>query len=296
MMRPGNLNYQHLRYFRTVANEGTVLQASRVLHLTPSTVSSQLKVLEEDLGAPLFQRVGRNLVLTPFGTSVLRYADAIFELGDELTRMVTEEQRRVVRVGVSSVLPKLLTRELLRPAIRDDVQLILREGSAAHLESELSSRQLEVVLSDAQLPTFMMSRNVSHLLVETGIAVFGARHFVKKVGDDLPGGLARVPWLVPPTGTSLRQGLEHWWRKHDLIPDIAAIIDDSALLKGLADAGAGVFAAPARMRAAILEGYNVECIGETDEVKERVYAITADEDPKDAVIRAICGLPPSPIR
>jgi hypothetical protein len=47
------------------------------------------------------------------------------------------------------------------------------------------------------------------------------------------------------------------------------------------------------MREAILEGYRVECVGETSEVIERVFAITADKDPQEVAVRAICGMPTS---
>ena len=80
-MRLQDLNFQHLLYFHMVAREGSVLSASQVLHLAPSTVSSQVKSLEERLGQPLFQRAGRNLVLTSFGEAVRRYTGTIFDTG-----------------------------------------------------------------------------------------------------------------------------------------------------------------------------------------------------------------------
>ena len=57
-----HLNYSHLHYFWTVANEGSIARASEVLHITPQTISGQLKLLEEAIGEPLFQRAGRGLV------------------------------------------------------------------------------------------------------------------------------------------------------------------------------------------------------------------------------------------
>ena len=59
-----HLNYNHLHYFWTVANEGSIARASELLHITPQTISGQLKLLEEVVGEPLFQRVGRGLALT----------------------------------------------------------------------------------------------------------------------------------------------------------------------------------------------------------------------------------------
>ena len=78
------LNYHHLLYFWTVAREGTIARASQELRLAQPTISGQIRVLEEHLGEKLFQRSGRNLVLTDIGRVVYRYADDIFGLGREL--------------------------------------------------------------------------------------------------------------------------------------------------------------------------------------------------------------------
>ena len=54
-----HLNYSHLQYFWAVAREGSIAKASQSLHLTPQTISGQLKLLDEAVGQPLFNRVGR---------------------------------------------------------------------------------------------------------------------------------------------------------------------------------------------------------------------------------------------
>jgi len=50
------LNYHHLLYFWTVAREGSLTQGARKLHLTPQTISSQLRMLEDALEEQLFDR------------------------------------------------------------------------------------------------------------------------------------------------------------------------------------------------------------------------------------------------
>jgi LysR family transcriptional activator of nhaA len=57
------LNYHHLFYFWTVAREGSLTEGSRKLHLTPQTVSTQLRTLEAALGEELFDRSGRQFSL-----------------------------------------------------------------------------------------------------------------------------------------------------------------------------------------------------------------------------------------
>ena len=53
------LNYHHLRYFWTVVREGGVSAAARRLRVSQPTVSAQLRALEDTIGEPLFERVGK---------------------------------------------------------------------------------------------------------------------------------------------------------------------------------------------------------------------------------------------
>ena len=66
------LNYHHLLYFWMVAREGSIARAGEQLRLAQPTISGQIRMLEEQLGEKLFQRSGRNLVLTDVGRLVYR--------------------------------------------------------------------------------------------------------------------------------------------------------------------------------------------------------------------------------
>src|SRR5438094_7769885 len=136
------LNYHHLLYFWTVAREGTIARACAQLHLTEPTISGQLRALETALGAKLFDRVGRNLVLTDTGRLVYRYAGEIFSLGRELQDTLNgRPPGRPLRlvVGVAETLPKIIVYQFLQPALRlpDPVHIICDQGKPDYLLSQL---------------------------------------------------------------------------------------------------------------------------------------------------------------
>ena len=84
------LTFHHLRYFWTAAKTESVRKAAEQLHISQPSISAQLKLLEETLGQKLFQRSGRNLVLSDVGQLVLSYADEIFSTGRELMNAVKQ--------------------------------------------------------------------------------------------------------------------------------------------------------------------------------------------------------------
>jgi LysR family transcriptional activator of nhaA len=113
------LNYHHLLYFWMVAREGGLAPAGKALHLSQSSLSAQIKRLEDQLGLSLFERRGRKLELTETGRVAYKYAEEIFGLGREMLEAVRDRpvQRRLrLTVGISDVIPKLLVGTLLEPA------------------------------------------------------------------------------------------------------------------------------------------------------------------------------------
>jgi LysR family transcriptional regulator, transcriptional activator of nhaA len=174
------LNYHHLLYFWHVAREGTISRAAEKLHLGQPAISTQLRSLETSLGIRLFHRVGRNLELTEMGRTVFRYADEIFSLGGELLETIRGQSAgKPVRfhVGVVDVVPKLVAKLLIEPALQlpGPMRLHCVEGTQERLLGELALHQLDIVLSDTPVTGPMKFRVFNHLLGESTIAVFGTR-------------------------------------------------------------------------------------------------------------------------
>ena len=95
------LNYHHLRLFRAVVRAGSVAAAARSLHLTPQTVSEQVRNLEQAMGASLVDRSGRSVRPTETGRLVAAYADEIFDRGRTLLEVVRQrESARPLQVTV----------------------------------------------------------------------------------------------------------------------------------------------------------------------------------------------------
>jgi LysR family transcriptional regulator, transcriptional activator of nhaA len=124
------LNYHHLYYFSVIAEAGGVAPAARKLRLTHSTLSAQLRALEEHFGAALFERRGKRLVLTSFGSDAASYAADIFRLGRELSDFARHggASRNALRVGIVSGIPKTLAQHLLAHRL-GETEILLFAGA-----------------------------------------------------------------------------------------------------------------------------------------------------------------------
>ena len=274
------LNFHHLFYFFTVAREGGVAAAGRVLNLSPATISGQVKALEASLGERLLERAGRSLVLTDHGRLVLSYAESIFALGNEMRSALQVGSERPLRltVGVTDVVPKLVAHRLLQPvfALPQEIHLVCREGTLESLLLELSTHDLDIIIADAPARADVRVRSYSHLLGECGVTFFAAPELAKKHARDFPRSLDEAPLLLPTAGNTLRHALDHWFSSHDVRPWIVGEFEDSALLKVFGQSGIGLFAGPTIIEDDITRQYSVEIVGRTDEVQERFYALALE--------------------
>ncbi|MEM7516662.1 MAG: LysR family transcriptional regulator [Planctomycetota bacterium] len=286
------LNYHHLLYFLTVVEEGGLVPAGERLHVSHSTVSEQLKKLETHLQVKLFERRGRKLQLTEDGTFVHGYARQLFGVGAALVEAVEARRSgRVVlcRVGIDSVIAKLLVRSLLAPmldAVGDALHIRCIEDEREPLIAQLVSRRLDVVLSDAR-PHMVSSAVQGRVLARSPISFFAAPQLARELEGEFPASLQGAPMLVPLAMTRLRLELERWFGERGLRPRIVGEIEDSGLLKAFGQEGRGVFAMPAAVREDVEKQYGVVHLGTVDSVRARVFALTTETSDSNAAVRAL---------
>ncbi len=287
-----SINLKHLRYFWAVAANGSIARAADILHLTPQTISGQLRELEEQLDVKLFEKTGRNLTLTDTGRMVFSYADEMFRLGDELQDVL---QGRIpgaaltLNVGVAMVVPKLLAYRLLEPVLTmdDPVRLVCQEASLSELLADLSIHKLDLVIADCPMSPTLNVRAYNHPLGESGISFYAARSVARRYQKNFPLSLDGAPMLMPTASSALRRMLEQWFESRDIKPVIVAEFDDRALMKAFGEAAAGIFTTPTAVEDDVVGKYGVGVIGRTSDISESFYAISAERRIKHPAVSLI---------
>ena len=286
------LNLKHLRYFWSVASHGSIARAAETLYITPQTISGQLKDLESELGSKLFQREGRQLILTETGRMVFSYADEMFQLGLELQDVLagrTPGSAITLKVGVAMVVPKLLAYRVLEPVLQmpGPVKLICHEAPIVDLLADLSVHKLDMVLADSPVNPALNIRAYNHALGNSGISFFSTPAQAKKLRKEFPMSLNRTPMLMPSSGSNLRRNLENWFEIRGIEPIIVAEFEDRALMKAFGERGSGVFTSPTTVENEVVDKYGVQIIGRTDDFSESFYVISPERRIKHPAINVI---------
>ncbi|MFO0649725.1 MAG: LysR family transcriptional regulator [Polyangiales bacterium] len=286
-----SLNYHHLHYFWLVTEEGSLSGAARRLRLTHSTLSTQLRSLEEALGGALFERRGKRLVLTPFGDDVRGYATDIFRLGNELLDVAggrSTTRGRALRVGTVGTLPKTLTCDLLEPALalEGHSRVMVRQDSLARLVESLAAGRLDLVLAD-EVPADRSGRIHAHVLGETEILLYATPALARKYRGAFPASLQGAPFVMPSLGTTLRRNIDQWLLQSGVAVRVEAEVDDAALLRVFGARGRGVFPVRASVRAEIESVYRVVRVGACVGLRERYYALSVERRVRHPAVAAI---------
>ncbi|KQY15640.1 LysR family transcriptional regulator [Rhizobium sp. Root73] len=270
------LNYHHLRYFRAVAHDGNLTRTAEWLNLSQSALSIQIKQLEERLGHPLFERRGRQLYLTEAGRIALDHADTIFSAGQELVETLKEtgRTRRAIRIGALATLSRNFQMEFLRPILgRSDVDMILRSGSTSELLGALEALNLDIVLLNQAPMTDSVTPFIAQHVYQQRVSLVG-RPSYGKPGAKLADLLGEHPVILPTLESGVRSQFEALVARLGITPQIAAEVDDMAMMRLLAREGAGLAVLPPIVVKGELEAGTLVEFDALPGMIENFYAVT----------------------
>lgn len=291
------LNYKHLRYFWAVAHEGNLTRAAEQMNVSQSALSMQIAKLEDELGHRLFERRGRQLLLTEAGRMALDHADTIFAAGAELLGTLGEQRnqmRQVLRVGAIATLSRNFQIGFLKPLLeRSDVELVLRSGNYAELLASLEAHRLDAVLTNVALTRDAATPWVAHPIAEQPVSIIGSKGF-DVAGRSLPELLGSEPLIVPTPESSIRAGFDALVERLGIRPTIAVEADDMAMLRLIARERTGLAVLPPIVvRDELASGVLTE-IAQLPDLVETFHAITLKRRFPNPLLRQLFGKSESP--
>lgn len=170
-----------LRHLISLAQTGSFTKSAESLFLTQPALSRSIRALEDELGQPLFDRVGRRSVLTPFGVDAVQRARQLVFDADELAgsgRQMREGRSGTVRIGLGSGPGAMLMTPLLKTMATSHptVHLEIARGHTEVLIHRLRERELDALVVDARSLAPAADLRVANLVEMRGAFMVRADH------------------------------------------------------------------------------------------------------------------------
>lgn len=228
------INFHHLRYFWAVAKEGNLTRTAARLRVAQSALSTQIKQLEDSLGAPLFLRTGRKLSLTEAGKIALAYAEQIFSAGSELVSTLERGRHvsHVLRVGAAATLSRNFQESFIKPLLgQPGLCLRLESGVLGDLLARLEAHDVDLVLTNRRPPRLTGHRFSCRRIARQPVSIVGKRRR-KRFG--FPADLAGVPVILPGPESDIRSEFDAICERLGVRLQVFAEVDDMATMRLLA--------------------------------------------------------------
>ncbi|NDC25624.1 MAG: LysR family transcriptional regulator [Proteobacteria bacterium] len=284
------INYHHLFYFKTIAEEGSVSKAAQKLRLGQPTLSAQLKQFEESIGVQLFERQHKKLILTEQGQVALDYARNIFKMGSELVEVLHDRltpQKISLQIGALDSIGKQIIVQMAKHAYKlGDCLISLVEGKSDELLRELLSHRIDILVTNF-LPSGIDAKGLSHrLLSKKNVSIFGAPKF-KQLRKGFPKSISGHPIVLPTYDSKMRYDLDHWCTNQGITFNIISESQDIAVKKLMAISEIGLIpAAPHTVNRQVLAGELIE-IGQLQGVHEELFLVTAGRKLENPIAAAL---------
>ncbi|MGN6086338.1 LysR family transcriptional regulator [Trinickia sp.] len=234
-----------LTIFRAVVRENGVTRAAAKLNRVQSNVTMRIKQLEEQLGAPLFVREGRRLVLTPAGRTLLPYAERLLALADEARHALRDDRPRgrlalgAMESTAASRLPRVLAAYHQR---WPEVELELATGTTGCLIDRVREFEIDAALIATPPDAATLTDDVESLRVfdEELVMVTPRGHRAIQAANDI----ALSTLVAFERGCAYRSYVERWYAEHGLRPARTLELGSYHAIVACVAAGAGVAVAP----------------------------------------------------
>ena len=256
------MDLRQLEIIRAIADSGSFTAAGEKLHVSQSAISRQILLLEDELGEPVFHRIGRRIRITPAGEALLQLSHRVFQDLQDTVSTISDKreslQGTIRLVGGMTVclyvFPVLLSEvRRLHPHLDMKVTVGSAERSIAMLRSgagDLGLLTLPVEASDlVSVP----------VLREELLLITYPTHPIAKKKTITPADLDKEPFVLFETGSITRRLVEAFFARERIAPQIIMETENVEIIKAMVRSGLGMSIIPWQAAAADVRTKQLFC-------------------------------------
>jgi DNA-binding transcriptional LysR family regulator len=243
-----NITLRQLRIFEAVARYASISRAATDLHLTQPAVSMQVKQLEDQIGLPLIEQIGKRLCLTEAGMELRRHAGLVTGQMVELNAAMDQFrglERGVLRLAVVSTaiyfLPKLIaTFSQLHPGVRISLQVVNRDA----VLTALADHQADLAVTGQ--PPDHADITAQHFMDNPLVVIAAPGHALAQAGSIALRQLGEETLLLREPGSGTRAMIDRHFAANKLAYRPGCELSSNEALKQAVQAGLGIGIVPAQ--------------------------------------------------
>lgn len=237
---------RRLKVFHTVAGVLSFTRAAELLHMTQPAVTHQIRQLEDEFNARLFDRTNNRISLTVAGERVLEYATRILSLYDDMQesiKMLTGDRTGLVTIGASTTIAEYLLPELLGDFRRcfPEVQIRLRVANTDAVVAMVADNSIDLGVVEGEVDNQLLK--VEHCQQDELQVIFPPGHPLSEFSSASARDLLLYPFIHREGGSGTRSVIERYFSDAGI--DQNAIncpfeLGSTEAIKGAVRAGVGI--------------------------------------------------------
>lgn len=242
------MEIRQLRAFVAIAESGTFTAGAQRVHITQAAISMQIRQLENELGAKLFVRAPRRVILTEAGEHLLHRAQHILREHDAAQEEIAElagAQRGRLRIGSASAmittdpLPKILTEMRKQHTV---AEVTVTSGTSEALVQHLLAGELD--LAFVSLPVEARGIQTERLNEDQLVAIASPRHRLAKQRTVSPYALAGERLILGERGGNTRRQIDQFFAQAGVTLNVAMELSRQAAIRRMVEEDMGVGIVP----------------------------------------------------
>lgn len=282
------MNLNQLRYFAALAHLEHYTKTAEELQISQPSLSHAMNTLEKEIGTALFQKQGRNVVLTKYGRFFLEYVEEslkTLDLGVEKTRAMTGQAKGVIDLAFIYTLGSEFVPELVADFVRSheelDVRFKFTVGNTLEIIQGLKEEKFDVAFCS------MIEKETLIEFIPVGeerlvVAVPKGHPLADKKQVDLEEA-AVYPQIYYTKESGLRPVIDRMFGVAKIKPNIAYEIEEDGSMAGLVAQNFGIAIMP---DIPVLRNLNIEVLELRDTyLKRQVYMAVSKENYKTPMVK-----------
>lgn len=279
------MNLQHLVYFQALAHYQHMALTAERLDITQPTLSYAIRRLEDELGVPLFEKEGRNIKLSIYGATFLKYVEkSLTALDDGKTKLrdLSSGNSGEIRLGVSPIISDVFLAQMIGAFKKEhdytDIDFSVQRAAGEPLLFQLENEHLDIgllTLADAASTQRKWQDLQTLPLINLRlVAIIPKSYPIAQAKRVTLSQLAPYNILTFSKDSGLRLRLDRLWQRKSIRPNIRLESNSISIISAMVAAGQGVAIVP---RDAGLEKQNhdkITCTEVADDVDYRIYLVT----------------------